>query len=103
MDEPERVRMLAGESLGIVRERAMVVVDDAVEQYKGSVVLVSHRVVNKGLICALLGLDNYHFWNIKHDTCGFTNFTYGRGLVILARHNDTSYLKTIRQVRLSDS
>jgi len=28
------------------------------------------------LICALLGLDNSHFWNIKQDVCGITAFTY---------------------------
>ncbi len=40
-------------------------VDDVIAKYKGSVVLVSHRVVNKVLICALLGLDNSNFWNIR--------------------------------------
>ena len=102
VDHPERVRMLAGESLGDVMERAMAVVDDVMGQHSGSVVLVSHRVVNKVLICALLGLDNSHFWNIRQDTCGLTSFTYEGGRFILARHNDTSYLKSVRQVRLSD-
>jgi len=102
IDHPERVRMLAGESLEDVRERAMAVVDDVMGQHSGSVVLVSHRVVNKILICAFLGLDNSHFWNIRQDTCGLTSFTYEGGRFILASHNDTSYFKSIRQVRLSD-
>jgi broad specificity phosphatase PhoE len=66
------------------------------------VVLVSHRVVNKVLICALLGLDNSHFWNIKLDTCGIASFIYERGRFILTRHNDTSYLKTISKAPLTD-
>ena len=102
LDHPERVRMPAGESLGDVRERAMTVVDDVMGQYNGSVVLVSHRVVNKVLICALLGLDNSHFWNIRQDTCGLTSFTYEGGRFILARHNDTSYLTSVRQVQPGD-
>ncbi|MFC1954961.1 histidine phosphatase family protein, partial [Chloroflexota bacterium] len=101
IDHPERVRMPAGESLGDVRERAMAVVDDVMGQYSGSVVLVSHRVVNKVLICALLGLDDSHFWNIRQDTCGLTSFTHEGGRFILARQNDTSYLESVRQVRLS--
>ncbi len=102
IDYPERVRMTAGESLEDVRERAMAVVEDVMGQHSGSVVLVSHRVVNKVLICALLGLDNSHFWNIRQDTCGLTSFTYEEGRFILSRHNDTSYLKSIRQVKLGD-
>jgi len=44
------------------------VVNDVLSKYQGSVVLVSHRVVNKVLICSLLELDNSHFWNIKRVT-----------------------------------
>ena len=67
-----------------------------------TVVLVSHRVVNKVLICALLGLDNSHFWNIKLDTCGITIFTYGDKQFILTKHNDTSYLKPLHKTPLGD-
>ena len=90
---PDRVRMPAGEGLDEVRKRAMSVVDKVIAEYEGSVVLVSHRVVNKVLICALLGLDNSHFWHIRQDTCGMTIFTCENERFILTRHNDTSYLK----------
>ena len=102
VNRPESVKMLAGESLDDVRERAMVVVDDVIAGYKGTVVLVSHRVVNKVLICALLGLDNSHFWNIRQDTCGITIFAYEKGRFILTKHNDTSYLKPLCGATLSD-
>jgi broad specificity phosphatase PhoE len=100
---PEKVRMPAGESLDDVRRRAMAVVNDVIERYyEGRVVLVSHRVVNKVLICALLGLDDSHFWNIKLDTCGITSFSYEGERFILTRHNDTSCLKPIDKAPLSD-
>ena len=102
INHPERVRMPAGESLDDVRERALAVVDEIIENHKGTVVMVSHRVVNKVLICALLGLENSHFWNIKQDTCGITNFTYGEGHHILTKHNDTSFLKPIQKAPLGD-
>ena len=101
INRPDRVRMPAGESLDEVRERAMNVVDKVIAKYQGSVVLVSHRVVNKVLICALLGLDNSHFWNIKQDTCGITSFTYENEQFILTKHNDTSYLE-VSKAPLSD-
>ncbi|MBA7660482.1 Phosphoserine phosphatase 1 [subsurface metagenome] len=102
INSPDRVKMPDGESLNDVRERAMGVVSDVIAKYEGTVVLVSHRVVNKVLICALLGLDNSHFWNIKQDTCGITTFTYQNGRFILIKHNDTSYLKPIQKAPLSD-
>lgn len=102
MSHPERVRMPIGESLDDVRNRAMTVVGEVIARYKETVVLVSHRVVNKVLICALLGLGNTHFWSIKQDTCGITNFTYEKGGFILTRHNDTSYLKSIHRATLGD-
>jgi len=102
VSRPERVKMPDGESLDDVGERAMTVVDEVAGKYKGTVILVSHRVVNKVIICALLGLDNSHFWNIKLDTCGITIFTYEKGRFILTRHNDTSYLKPARGAALGD-
>ncbi len=93
-DSPERVILPGGESLNDVSQRAIAVVHEVIDGYKGTVILVSHRVVNKVLICALLGLDNSHFWNISQDTCGITTFTYENGRFMLIRHNDTSYLKT---------
>jgi len=102
INHPEQVTMPGGESLDGVRGRALAVVDNVIARHQGTVVLVSHRVVNKVLICALLGLDNAHFWDIRQDTCGITNFTYEKGRFILTRHNDTSYLKPIDQAPLAD-
>ncbi len=102
INNPDQVKIPAGESLNDIRERVLDVVNNVVAGYKGTVVLVSHRVVNKVLICALLGLDNSHFWNIRQDTCGITTFTYEKERFILTEHNNTSYLKPLHQARLSD-
>lgn len=102
INHPDRVRMPAGETLDEVRKRAMSVVDKVIAKYEGQVVLVSHRVVNKVLICALLGLDNSHFWNIEQDTCGMTAFAYENGQFILTKHNDTSYLKPVESASPGD-
>ena len=101
-NNPQRVRMPGGESLEDVRKRATEVINDILSNYQGSVVLVSHRVVNKVLICSLLGLDNSHFWNIKQDVGGITVFNYVDGRFILTKHNDTSHLKELKGAVLED-
>jgi len=99
---PHLVQMPEGETLSEVRERALAVVDEVVAKHGGAVVLVSHRVVNKVLICALLGLDNSHFWNIRQDNCGTTTFAYENERFVLTKHNDTSYLRPLPQAQPSD-
>jgi len=100
--EPHLVTMPDGESLDDVAERTRQVVENVVASHEGTVVLVSHRVVNKVLICSLLGLDSSHFWNIRQDVAGTTIFEYENGRFTLTRHNDTSHLGQTRKHTLSD-
>ena len=100
VNHPDKVKIPGGESLNDVGERAMSVLDDVIAKHGGTVILVAHRVVNKVLICALLGLDNSHFWNIRQDICGITTFIHENGQFILTEHNNTSFLT--RHAPLSD-
>jgi probable phosphoglycerate mutase len=102
LDSPDRVTMPEGERLDDVRSRALAVVKESIERYENTAVLVSHRVVHKVLICALLGLDNSRFWNIKLDTCGITTFDYQSGRFVLAEHNNTSFLALLHKAPLGD-
>jgi broad specificity phosphatase PhoE len=94
--------MPKGESLAEVRERAENVVVKVASKYSGTVVLVSHRVINKVLVCSMLGLGNSHFWDIKQDLGGITVFEYEGGHFKLIKHNDTSYIRQIQQRTLND-
>jgi len=101
-NNPHKVKMPGGESLEDVSRRAIEVVNEVISKYQGSVVLVSHRVVIKVLICSLLGLDNSHFWNISQDVGGITIFNYVDGRFVLTRHNDTSHLRELQKSVLDD-
>ena len=102
MSTPHRVRMPSGEDLDDVRQRVMVPVNGVVEEHEGTIVLVSHRVVLKVLVCALLGLDNSHFWRIQQDTASTNLFKYQNGQWIIGFLNDTSYLKSLGKTALAD-
>ncbi len=99
---PEQVRMPDGEALEDVSKRVIRVRNKVIENHRGTVVIVGHRVVNKVMICTLLGLDNSHFWKIRQDTCGISIFSYLNEQFILTKHNDTSFLRPVAGTPLRD-
>jgi broad specificity phosphatase PhoE len=102
LNNPQLVQVPKGESLDDVRRRVLRLVDQVTAKHEDTIALVSHRVVGKVLICALLGLDNSHFWNIRLDTCGITTFTYESNRFVLTKHNETSFLRPLGGVTLGD-
>jgi len=99
---PEQVRIPNGEALEDVSKRVIRVRNKVIENHRGTVVIVGHRVVNKVMICTLLGLDNSHFWKIRQDTCGISIFSYLNEQFILTKHNDTSFLRPVAGTPLRD-
>lgn len=99
---PHKVRTPGGESLEDVRRRVVELINDILPRHRGNVLLVSHRVVIKVLICYLLGLDNSHFWNISQDVAGITIFNYADGRFVLTKHNKTSHLQELQKPQLGD-
>jgi broad specificity phosphatase PhoE len=102
IETPHLVEIPGGERLDDVTGRVLTFVNDVVTRHKGTVVLVSHRVVHKVLILALMGLDNSRFWNVKLDTAAITTFAYENGRWILSEHNNTCYLQPLIQPKLKD-
>jgi broad specificity phosphatase PhoE len=93
---PHQVIFPGGEGLNAVSTRAMKAVKEIIARHpQEGVVLVSHRVVLKVLICALLGLDNSHFWNIAQDTTAINCFHHRNGTWIVNLLNDTCHLKGV--------
>jgi len=102
LKEPHLVNIPEGENLGEVRERAKSLLDRVVSKHSGLVLLVSHRVVSKVMICSMLDLENSHFWDIKQDLGGITVFEHESDRYKLIKHNDTSYLNQIQKHTLDD-
>ena len=103
VSDPHLVRIPSGDSLDEVRQRALALMNQVVDKHGGKeIALVSHRVVNKVLICALLGLDNSHFWDVRLNTCGITTFELDDGRFVLTEHNNTSFSDSLKQERSGD-
>ncbi len=98
-EQPHRVALPGGESLDQVRARATAALEEVIHKHpRGTVVLVSHRVITKVLLCAILGLDNSHFWQIKQDTTAINRIDYVKDLYVLSLMNETCHLKLLKEM-----
>ena len=82
---PHLVQIPEGESLADVRERVVAGLQEILGRHDQEiVVLVGHQVVNKVLICVMLGLEDGAFWRVRQDTCCINRFDHdGSGFTVL--------------------
>jgi probable phosphoglycerate mutase len=93
-EQPEAVSFPQGENLTQVRNRTWEGLNRLAEENpKRTILIVTHRVVTKVLICAALGLDDSHFWQVKQDSTAINCLEYSRGGFNIALINDTCHLK----------
>lgn len=103
LSEPHKVIFPGGESLDEVRSRTMAALEDLLAKHPDeNFALVAHRVPNKVICCAVLGLDNSHFWRIQQDTASTNLFVHRNGQWIITYLNDTSYLRSLGKEALAD-
>jgi len=93
---PEQVHFPNGEDLSAVRERAFAYLLTLVRTAgDGAILLVSHRVVLKVLICAALELGLSKFWQVKLDTASLSVLSFEKNRFTLSRLNDTCHLQEL--------
>ncbi len=93
---PQKVHIPGGESLGDLRERVTVAIAGLVARHPGqTLVLVSHTVVNRVILLAVLGLGNDRFWRLRQDNCAINIFEADGGDFTLVTMNDTCHLARI--------
>lgn len=98
LSEPHLVRPPGGETLAEVRRRATAALDRvALSHPHDTVAVVSHRVVNKVLLCAALGLGDDGFWRIRQDTACLNILEYENGHITVGLLNDTCHLQDLER------
>ena len=94
IESPHEARFPDGEGLSDVRARVSTVIDKILSEHSGqTVILVSHVVVCRVFICAVLGLDNSHFWQIGQDVNAINTIGMREEKLVLNSLNDTCHLK----------
>jgi broad specificity phosphatase PhoE len=101
LHSPHLVQFPAGESLKQVRARAWIALHDLCAVHRGqTILLVSHVVVNRVLICATLGLGNESFWKIGQDNGSISILEATNGQFNLLLLNDTCHLKALESKKM---
>jgi broad specificity phosphatase PhoE len=92
--EPHRVRFPGGESLIMVRRRTLSALEGIRSKHPDEhVLVVSHRAVNKVVLCAMLGLGNDAFWRIVQDNCAYNILILSKESSVVALMNDTCHMQ----------
>jgi len=96
VQNPEKVDFPNGENIKVVADRAEEGIYQAVHANPESeLVIVAHRVINKALLCRLLGMELKAFWKLRQDTACLNELYFDKDDFILVRLNDTCHLKSL--------
>ncbi len=96
-EEPHLLKIPGGETLEEVRIRSMAALEQVIRRHsEKTIVLVSHRVINKVIICGILGISNSHFWQIGQDTTAINLIQDRNGKYVLLFLNESCHLKGLR-------
>ncbi len=94
LNSPHMATFPGGEGLEQVRNRVTAAVETILSHHaEQTVVLVSHKVVCKVLLCSLLGLDNSHFWQIQQGLCAISIVEMEKDSPVILLLNDICHLK----------
>ena len=98
LTKPHLAHPPGGETLAQVRRRATPALDGiAAAHRQAAIVVVSHRVVNKLILCHALGLGNDVFWRIRQDTACLNLLEQEDGRVTVRLVNDTCHLRGLEK------
>ncbi len=92
-ERPRTVRFPEGESLADVHQRVVGVLNEVIAHYPDhTVVLVTHLVVCRVLLCHFLGLDTDHFWEFEPAPASLSVLEIATRGRLLRTLNDTAHL-----------
>jgi broad specificity phosphatase PhoE len=96
IERPQEVTFPGGETLAQARERAWEGFLRLFQEHEEKTILiVSHRVITKLLICTVLGIGESHFWQIKQEATAINRIDFLRGRFVASLINDTCHLESI--------
>jgi broad specificity phosphatase PhoE len=81
-----------GESMAMVRKRLEAGLDGLAEDHEHMVLLVGHKVINRLVLCIILGLPTSGIWKVEQSNGAINLITRENGRWMLQRMNDICHL-----------
>lgn len=96
LKNPHLVTFPQGENLEQVQKVAVAAVETLLPEHpEQTIILVSHKVICKVLLCHFLGLDISHFWQVQQDTCSINIVEMREDMSVVVLLNDICHLKEL--------
>ena len=96
---PDKVKIPEAETLSGVRKRIELGLKSILNDHgRQTVVIVSHGLIIKVLLCVVLGMDNSHFWKLRQDNSSINIFEYSKEGTKLFLMNDTTHLQSMDEI-----
>jgi broad specificity phosphatase PhoE len=96
MCDPFSLRIPGGESASDLRDRAVAALQAILSRHSDgdTILLVTHQVVTRTLVCVLAGMPSTAWWQFGQDLCNLSRFGYdpGSATFTLVGLNDTCHL-----------
>jgi broad specificity phosphatase PhoE len=93
VEDPGKVTFPGGESMPAVRRRLKAGLERLAHDHSGRVLLVGHKLINRLIICIVLGLPTSGIWRVDQANGAINVITRDQGGWMLRRMNDTAHLK----------
>lgn len=97
-EDPRNAVFPGGESVTAVWKRLREGLDHLYEHHDGRILLVGHRLINRLIICIILGLPVSGFWRVDQSNGAINIITRGERDWMLVRMNDISHLQGITSI-----
>jgi len=96
LEHPENVIFPGGEQLDEAADRAEEGLYRVANANRGKdVVIVTHRVISKVLLCRILSAGIKAFWKLRQDTACLNELNYNGTGFVLVKMNDTCHLQSL--------
>ncbi len=96
LEHPENVIFPGGERLDEAADRAEEGLFRVANAHREKeVVIVTHRVISKVLLCRILSAGIKAFWKLRQDTACLNELYYNGTGFVLVKMNDTCHLRSL--------
>jgi broad specificity phosphatase PhoE len=92
-DDPDRATFPDGEDVRVVRKRLEEGLEWLAREHNGGVLLVGHKLINRIILCIVLGLPTSGIWKLEQSNGAINLITRGEREWVLRRMNDASHLQ----------